>query len=139
MSFFDDSLRNRIVETLGDRDFVLAYETSADFLFVCNQDPHRLNLTVYCLEDFNLDGVECIVVDSYDNIEIVDQNGIRCTSPRQTIIDLLRNDRNQTTTVECVAWWWHRHNYDFSTIDIPDDIREEYESYFEDAMDYYRH
>lgn len=118
-------------------DCVLAYETASDYLGTNAGTHQRPAFYVYSLKELNIDGVECIVVDSYDNLEVVYERGMYCTSVTQTLIDLLRNDRDDQVIVESMADWYFSHNESFDGLEIPEDIRELFESYIEDAVDYY--
>ena len=117
-------------------DCVLAYETASDYLGTnCMGD--RPSYTVYSLEELNLDGVECIIVDSYDNLDIVEKLGIRTTSEQYTLFDLLRNDRDPQVIIEAMADWYFRHGNTYDNLDVPEDIREIFDDYAEDAPHYY--
>lgn len=82
-------------------------------------------------------GVDCTIVDSFSNLEVVELDGIRCTSERQTIWDLLRYDRDQQVTVEAIADWYFKHNESFDGLDIPTDLQEVFNSFVDDAIHYF--
>lgn len=77
------------------------------------------------------------IVSSYSNLEIIELDGIRCTSARQTILDLLRYDRDQQVTIEAIADWYFAHNESFDDLDIPEDLQEAFDSYADDAIHYF--
>lgn len=118
-------------------DCVLAFETASDYLGTNAGTHQRPAFYVYSLKELNIEGVECTVVDSYDSIDIVQERGMYCTSVEQTLIDLLRNDRDDQVIVESMADWYFSHNESFEGLNIPDDIKELFDSYIEDAVDYY--
>jgi len=119
-------------------DCVLAFETAADFLGINNGIAwHRPSLFVYSLQPIELDGVQCIVLDSYEALEIQEIGGIRCTSVRQTIFDLLRYDRDDQVILESLADWYFDHNESYEGLDVPEDIRSIFDSYADDAIHYY--
>lgn len=130
------TLHNTIREKLAGYDCVLAFETASDYLGT-NKMAYRPSLDVYSLKELNIDGVNCTVLDSYDNLEVIDRVGLRCTSERQTIIDLLRYDRDPQVTIEAIADWYFNHNESYNGLDIPEDIQELFKSYAEDAIHYF--
>lgn len=129
------TLHDTIREKLTGYDCVLAFETASDYLGT-NKMAYKPSLDVYSLRELNIDGVNCTVLDSYDNLEVIDRVGLRCTSERQTIIDLLRYDRDPQVTIEAIADWYFNHNESYNGLEIPEDIQELFKSYAEDAIHY---
>ena len=129
-------LRDAIDEKIKDLDCVLAFETASDYLGT-NKMSYRPSVCIYAKEDPHREGVDCTVVDSFDGMDIVEVRGLRCTSERQTLFDLLRNDRDSQVTVEAVADWYFRHSESFEGLDVPADIQDVFDSYVDDAIHYY--
>ena len=115
----------------------MAYETASDYLGTNKMTDQRPAFYVYSLRELNIPGVECTVVDSYDNMDIVDDGVLRCTSARQTIIDLLRNDRDPQVTIEALADWYFAHGESYEGLNIPEDIQAEFDDYADDAIHYF--
>ena len=130
------NLHDTIKSTIFDYDCVLAFETASDYLGT-NKMAYRPKLCVYSLKELNITGVECKIVDSYSDLEIVELDGIRCTSARQTIWDLLRYDRDQQVTVEAIADWYFKHNESFNDLNIPSELQEIFNSFIDDAIHYF--
>lgn len=84
-----------------------------------------------------MEGVVCEIVDSYDRLDVVEIDGLRCTSETQTMWDLLRNDRDPQVIIECIADWYFKHGESYSDLDVPDDISELFWDYAEDAKYYF--
>lgn len=126
-------------ELISGVDCIVAMESASDLLDMSNYPIYNEDVTVYATKELNIPHVECIVVESFDNIDTVERCGFRVTSPVQTIIDMFRYDRDPSHIVEALADWYCSHNSSFDELPIPDDIREEFESYIEDAIDYYAH
>lgn len=130
------NLHDTIKNTILGYDCILAFETASDYLGT-NKMAYRPKLCVYALQELNISGVDCKIVDSYSDLEIVELDGIRCTSERQTIWDLLRYDRDQQVTVEAIADWYFKHNESFDGLDIPTDLQEVFNSFVDDAIHYF--
>lgn len=116
---------------------ILAYETAADYLCLCNMCSDRKAYYVYAKEDLKLEGVVCILVDSLDSIPYIVKNDIKVTTEERTIIDLLRNDRDDQVIQEAMSYWYETHGQSFSDLNIPDDIKATFDSYVDDAIHYY--
>lgn len=130
------NLHDTIKNTILGYDCILAFETASDYLGT-NKMAYRPKLCVYALQELNIAGVDCTIVDSFSNLEIVELDGIRCTSERQTIWDLLRYDRDQQVTVEAISNWYFKHNESFDDLDIPTDLQEVFDSFVDDAIHYF--
>lgn len=126
-----------IEEKLKGVDCVLAFETASDYLGTNCMTHQRPSFCVYSTKELNMEGVECTVVDSYDNIEIIEERGIRCTSVTQTLIDLLRYDRDDQVILESIANWYFKHSESFEGLSLPDDVKPIFDSYADDAIHYY--
>lgn len=130
------NLHDTIKNTLINHDCIVAFETASDFLGT-NKMAYRPRLCVYSTKELNIPGVECKVVPSYDGLDTVELDGLTCTSPNQTIIDLLRYDRDSQVTIEAIADWYFTHNESYDGLKIPDDIKAEFDDYAEDAIHYF--
>ena len=130
------NLHDTIRNTIFGYDCVLAFETASDYLGT-NKMAYRPKLCVYSLQELNITRVDCSLIESYSDLEIVELDGIRCTSARQTIWDLLRYDRDQQVIVEAIADWYFKHNESFDDLNIPADLQEIFNSFVDDAIHYF--
>ena len=130
------NLHDTIRNTIFGYDCVLAFETASDYLGT-NKMAYRPKLCVYSLQELNITRVDCNLIESYSDLEIVELDGIRCTSARQTIWDLLRYDRDQQVIVEAIADWYFKHNESFDDLNIPADLQETFNSFVDDAIHYF--
>lgn len=130
------NLHDTIKNTILGYDCILAFETASDYLGT-NKMAYRPKLCVSALQELDIAGVDCNIVDSYSDLEIVELDGIRCTSERQTIWDLLRYDRDQQVIIEAIADWYFKHNESFDGLDIPTDLQEVFSSFVDDAIYYF--
>lgn len=132
-----NSCYSDIEEKLRGIDCVLAFETASDYLGMNAGTHQRLAYYVYSLEELNLEGVDCTILDSYDSLDILEERGMRCTSRTQTIIDLLSHDRDDQVILESLADWYFSHNESFNDLVIPDNIKDLFNEYKYDAIHYY--
>ena len=119
-------------------DCILAYETAADFgNFTYSPIAGSPSYTVYSKIDVGISNVECILVDTFDGIDYFEEYGVRCTTLQQTIIDLLRNDRDDEVIQQCIASYYFSHNETFAGLELPDDVVPLFEDYREDSIHYF--
>ena len=119
---------NRILNNL---DCIIAFESAASYLGLDNIED-RPKIYVYSKQNLGVSEVECTLVESYTNIEYKEIRGLRVTTPRQTIVDLITNDRDDQVILESLANWYFSHNESFEG--LPEDI---ITPYIEDAISYY--
>lgn len=127
------TLQDSIREKLHGVDCVLAFETASDYLATNKMTHQRPAYYVYSTHELNIPEVECTIVDNYDSLDIVEERGMKCTSVTQTMWDLLRNDRCTQVTIECIADWYFRHNESYDDLEVPEDIKDLFWDYAEDA------
>lgn len=126
-----------IVSIFQGVDCILACETAADFLGISNGCLQRRVYIVYAKQELGLPDVQCILVDSYDGIAYEERLGILCTTPEQTIMDLIVNDRDDQVIYESMADWYFTHGETFDGLVVPDGYQELFDWYAEGAKDYY--
>ena len=131
------TLQDSIREKLYGVDCVLAFETASDYLATNKMTYQRPAYYVYSTHELNILEVECTIVDNYDSLDIVEERGMKCTSVTQTMWDLLRNDRCPQVTIECIADWYFRHNESYDDLEVPEDIKDLFWDYAEDAKYYF--
>lgn len=138
---YNDLLR----DVLRDIPCVLAYETAADYLGMsegCDSMEISVFATVYNEE---LDGIgrkkslriRQIIVPSFDEIDYVDWHGLHCTTPQQTIIDLLEQDGDNQVIQESLATYYFSHGESFDGLKIPEHLNALFEKYSDWAIHYY--
>lgn len=131
------TLQDSIREKLYGVDCVLAFETASDYLATNKMTHQRPAYYVYSTHELNIPEVECTIVDNYDSLNIIEERGMKCTSVTQTMWDLLRNDRCPQVTIECIADWYFRHNESYDDLEVPEDIKDLFWDYAEDAKYYF--
>lgn len=131
------SLHDNIRAKLLGVDCVLAFETASDYLSTNKMTNQRPMYYVYATHELNIQGVECTIVDNFDDLDIINERGMLCTSVTQTMWDLLRNDRDSQVIIECIADWYFSHNESYDDLAVPSDISDIFWEYAEDARYYF--
>ena len=132
-----------LVDNEFNGDYVIGVDTSARLLGLTNvrEFPITILVTSDIASEFSNPNVE--VVDTLDQLpsKVVQVNGYNCTSVERTLIDLLYYERNPQVIVESLAYYYYTIQ-DESWGTLPQlmnqhDLTDEFESYMEDAQDYY--
>lgn len=67
------SLHDNIRAKLLGVDCVLAFETASDYLSTNKMTNQRPMYYVYATHELNIQGVECIILDNFDDLDIVNE------------------------------------------------------------------
>jgi len=94
---------------------------------------------VYSCDNEMFDNINCRYVDSLDNLDIVEINGILCTSFNQTVNDLLSEPDNidESALAEALSNYYHRNNRSFEGLVINDSNSDAFESIRSWAIEFY--
>jgi len=135
MQLISNSEMRRLLNGL---DCILCAETAADYLGLSNR-LLREKITVYSTIDISSDDIECFVVPDLNSIECENVNGIFCTTEIQTLIDILRLDRDSQTIMESLSYYYFTHNKSFEELvsGLSPDVLGIFRSYEVDAIEYY--
>lgn len=129
--------REEVRDLLAGVPCVLAVETAADYGgYWCGYGAHPLYY-IYVTEPQNIPKTKEYLVPSLEDIDWVEEDGVRYTTHQQTIIDLLREDSDQQIIQEVLADWYFGHNRSYDGLTIPGDIMDRYKTYAEWAKEYY--
>ena len=126
-------------------NYVLGVDISARLLGLTNvfEFPITVLATSDALADFSHPNIEVVdTVSRPQNTEITIVNGYRCTNVERTLVDLLRYERNPQVIVESLAYYFHSIGTPEDWGNLPHVMRqngvyEDFETYIEDAEDYY--
>ena len=100
---------------LRGKDVVLCHTSALECL---GQFPGYVNETqidVYAIQREPYENINWRLVDGFDNIEIVNIAGVRCTSLNQTINDMLRDydEIDEQSLVQALADYYYENNASF--------------------------
>lgn len=135
------------IEGIIGEEVVLGVETSANLLGLSGVVSYPITVVTNSNEIYDelneMEHVEAIILTNpLVNSEIVTLGRYRCTSVERTILDLLRYDRNPQVIVESLAYYYHSVGVPEDWGNLPNLMRhnnlyEEFDSYIEDAEEYY--
>lgn len=123
-------------------DVILCLETAADFLHLSNGVHEEDLFRVYSSRPLNDDTIEVIMQpDCFKTKRYEEWHGIFCTTPEQTILDLLEHEQDVDlqTLLESLSNYYYEHNETFSSLEGQMDTiqKQAFEKWRQDAIDYY--
>lgn len=123
-------------------DVIVCLETAADFLSLSNGVFAEDLFRVYAATQINDNTLEVIIKpDCFSSKQYEEKHGILCTTPEQTILDLLEyeNDVDIQTLLEVLSNYYYEHHESFDSLEnrMNPVQRQAFEKWRQDAIDYY--
>jgi hypothetical protein len=138
---FDRALREVTVR-LGQ--VTLGVESAASYLGI--SPTFGLPLTLLSVTPLDVQGLNAtvVIVPDINLANALIDGQVKITSIEQTIIDLIRFDRDPQTITESMCYYYYSHGEEESWEDLPNlsesyGVLKELESYYEDAIDHALH
>ena len=131
ISWFRDVLRGKNV-VLSHTSALEALELFAGYL-------NEKQIDLYATEREPYDNINYTIVTGFDGIETTDIGGLRCTTVKQTINDMLRDYDNidEQSLVQALSNYYHRHGESFDGLEIEPQYQHIFDSLKDWAMEYY--
>ena len=122
---------------LGDIDCVIAKESAADLLGYSNGGI-REKITIYTTKLINKPYLNCILIDNYNKLNILDHRGLHTTTINQAIIDMLKdNNVDSQILLETLANYYFENNKSFKELNIPSNLQNKFNKYSKESIKYY--
>ena len=123
----------------GGRDWVLCHTSALECLelFVGYMNEKRVD--VYAKKPGEYENINYRLVDSFDDLAIVNFRDLRCTSVNQTVNDMLRDFENvdEQSLVEGLATYYYLHGDSFDGLEIEPQNQTVFDSIRDWAIEYY--
>ncbi|GHV47667.1 hypothetical protein FACS189499_05570 [Clostridia bacterium] len=124
---------------LKDRDVVLCHTSALECL---GQFPGYVNETqidVYSKIREPYENINCYVVDGFDDLDIVNIAGLRCTSLNQTVNDMLRDYDviDEQSLVQALADYYNRNGGSFNGLQIAAEYADRFNAIKDWAVEFY--
>lgn len=134
--------REYVHEVLGGTDIILGVESAAEYWGISDGSiTNNIFVMVQRGSDVKLPNnpdVKLVFIDYEPEVTLVERNGTKVyvTTPNQTIIDMLRNNRDEQATLESLFNYYCEHGESYDGLEIPDDIRDDFNKLKDDATHY---
>ena len=136
-----DFLGNRtwFSTVVGGKDLVLRRTSALECLELFVGYLNESQIDVYAKESGEYENINYHIVDSFDNLDIVDVWDIKCTSINQTINDMLSDFDNidEQSLVEGLATYYYLHGDSFDGLEIDSQNQAVFDSIKEWAIEYH--
>lgn len=125
-----------VKQLLNDREAIVCRETAA-IVTGLSVGVSDNSISVYALEELDIEGVECDVVASFEDIPHEEFGALKVTTAERTIIDILRINRNLEVIYTSLATYYHLNGESFDKLNIPKDLKGTFNYYSAGAIEYY--
>lgn len=115
---------------LENNNVVLRYTSALEYLNYFDGYIGEKKIHLYSLEPFHLENADCIILQNYDNLDIVDDGNLCSTSINQTINDMLWDEENsdELALTEALAEYYARHNESYNGLIIEERNKPRFEN-----------
>ncbi len=122
---------------LGNIDCVIAKESAADLLGYSNGGI-RDKITIYTTKLINKPYLNCILVDDYNKLNIIDHRGLHTTTINQAIVDMLEDNKvDSQILLETLANYYFENKKSFKKLNIPNHLLDKFNKYSKESIKYY--
>lgn len=124
---------------LGGEDVVLRRTSALEHLQLFLGYMNEKTIDVYAKLHGTYENVNDHIVDTFDGIDIVNLDGLRCTSVSQTFNDMLADFDNtdEQRLIEGLAGYYFTHGESFTGLSIKPENMERFNSIKDWAIEYY--
>lgn len=122
-----------------NKDLILYNVSALEYLELFNGYMNERKIHVYAKHNGEFENIEYKVVDSFDNIEFFNANGVLCTTANQTINDMLSDYDNidELAFIEGLSNFYYLNNESFETLNIKEENMKIFNQIKQQAIDYY--
>jgi hypothetical protein len=126
---------------LRDRDVVLCHTSALECLGLFPGYVNEDQIDVYTTTSEFGEIFNQFIVDNYEGIEVVDIDGIRCTSLNQTINDMLRDYDiiDEQSLAQALAGYYYSNGESFDGIRIEPQYAERFNAIRDWAVEFYNY
>jgi len=124
---------------LHGRDVVLCHTSALECLGQFSGYVNESMIDVYATVQEPYENINWNLVDSFDNIEIVNIAGMRCTSFNQTVNDMLRDYDviDEQSLVQALADYYYSNGESFDGLQIAPQHADRFNSIKDWAVEFY--
>lgn len=137
----NDFLTNRAWHraVLSGEDVILRRTSALEHLQLFNGYVREKMIDVYAKKPGKYENIHYHIVDTFDGIDIVNLDGVPCTSANQTFNDMLSDFDNvdEQALTEGLASYYFSHGKSFSGLSIRPENMERFNQIKEWAVEYY--
>uniref|UniRef100_UPI003FED7C6E hypothetical protein n=1 Tax=Ruminococcus bromii TaxID=40518 RepID=UPI003FED7C6E len=126
-------------DVVQGKDLILCGVSALEFLELFNGYVNESKIQVYAKSKGQFDNIEYHIVDSFDNIEYLNFDGVLCTTVNQTINDMLANYDNidELAFLEALSNYYFANDESFDNLKIKPENLNTFNQVKQIAIEYY--
>jgi hypothetical protein len=126
---------------LRGKDVVLSHVSALEGLGLFAGYVNENQIDLYATEREPYANINYTIVNGFDGIETTEVGGLRCTTIRQTINDMLRDyDKiDEQALVQALSDYYYSHNESFDSLDIEPQYLPRFNALVDWAVEYYNY
>ena len=126
-------------DVVQGKDLILCGVSALEFLELFNGYVNESKIQVYAKSKGQFDNIEYHIVDSFDNIEYLNFDGVLCTTVNQTINDMLANydDIDELAFLEAMSNYYFANDESFNNLKIKPENLNIFNQVKQIAIEYY--
>lgn len=120
-------------------DLILCGVSALEYLELFNGYVNESKIQVYAQNEGQFDNIEYHIVNSFDDIEYLNFDGVLCTTVNQTINDMLSDFDNidELAFLEALSNYYFANNESFDNLKIKPENRDVFNQVKQMAIEYY--
>ena len=124
---------------VGGKDMILRRTSALEFLELFGGYIHETGIDVYAKQRGEYDNVNYCLVDNFDGIDFIRQDGVLCTSINQTVNEMLEDYDNidEQSLLEGLSRYYYTHGNSFDGLQIKPKNMERFNAIKDWAIEYY--
>lgn len=129
------------LDVLRGMDIVLSHTSALEFLGWFDGYVNEDQIDVYATEIGPYENINYFLIDSFDSLDIVVIDGLRCTTLNQTVNDMFRDyDRiDEPSLVQGLSDYYHDNGESFEGLIIEPQHAERFDAIKDWAIEFYNH
>lgn len=126
-------------DVVQGKDLILCGVSALEYLELFNGYVNESKIQVYAKSNGQFDNIEYHIVDSFDNIDYINFDGVLCTTVNQTINDMLANyDKiDELAFLEALSNYYFANDESFDNLKIKPENLNTFNQVKQIAIEYY--
>lgn len=126
-------------DVVQGKDLILCGVSALEYLELFNGYVNESKIQVYAKSNGQFDNIEYHIVDSFDNIDYINVDGVLCTTVNQTINDMLANYDNidELAFLEALSNYYFANDESFDNLKIKPENLNTFNQVKQIAIEYY--
>ena len=126
-------------DVVQGKDLILCGVSALEYLELFSGYVNESKIQVYAKSNGQFDNIEYHIVDSFDNIDYINFDGVLCTTVNQTINDMLANYNNidELAFLEALSNYYFANDESFDNLKIKPENLNIFNQVKQIAIEYY--